>query len=43
MDKMVSDRIVVTEMARQYVYADKDVLGLEWNGREIRNGDSPPI
>lgn len=41
MDKMVSDRIKVTETAREHVYADKDVLGLEWNGREIRNGDSP--
>ena len=34
-------RIKVTDTARQYAYTDNEVLVLEWNGREIRNGKYP--
>ena len=38
---MQSARVKVTPTAQEYVYSDKEVLGLEWNGREIRNGEPP--
>ena len=39
MDNMLSEKVQVTETAREYVYSDKHVISLEWNGREIRNGN----
>jgi len=38
-DALMSDRVAVTKEARDYVCYDKEVLGLKWNGREIRNGE----
>ena len=44
MNMLESDRLEVTQKARDYVGSDKKILDLEWNGREIRNGEcyEPP-
>lgn len=39
MDRQNSDRITVTQKARNYTCQDEAVLALKWNGREIRNGE----
>jgi len=41
LDRLMSDRFTVTQMAWEYVSSDKNVLSLKWNGREIRNGKFP--
>ncbi|KAL8775355.1 MAG: hypothetical protein Q9209_000363 [Squamulea sp. 1 TL-2023] len=36
-DRLLNHRVSVSDKARDYAYFDEEVLGLEWNGREIRN------
>lgn len=38
-----SRQLRVTKRAKQYIFEDKEMTAIPWNGREIRNGMSLPF
>lgn len=44
-DKLTDERedFVITGRAKSYVLEDDTICQIEWNGREIRNGNNPSV